>query len=340
MKKRLSIKKIVGVLIVCCVICTSKAYAQDVSMHTQGIMQQEFLNPAYNSFKDYMSIAFYNRMQWGNKFEYSPETYVTNLFMPINKTRLGANLGVIVEDIGLRKTTEFKLSLCHNIQLTQHSFLAFGYSVGFLQNSFDRNKIINYPDEDISFLLTQTDLNSTYPTISLGMLFLTKKWFFGISSMATNIKSNVDDSQYFPGFDFSCAARFRLSSWLQMRPGIIVKYYNEKGIKSINGVVTDSYKIPVVYDFAANFLLVNKVWLGTSHRTNQAQTFSLDMKIGQNMKLGYTFELGIGDGLNQFNSHGMRLSYYLKHKKGEETKEGLDILPSNDNQSENMASFI
>lgn len=135
-------------------------------MHTQGIMQQEFLNPAYNSFKDYMSIAFYNRMQWGNKFEYSPETYVTNLFMPINKTRLGANLGVIVEDIGLRKTTEFKLSLCHNIQLTQHSFLAFGYSVGFLQNSFDRNKIINYPDEDISFLLTQTDLNSTYPTIS------------------------------------------------------------------------------------------------------------------------------------------------------------------------------
>ena len=125
-------------------------------MHTQGIMQQEFLNPAYNSFKDYVDIGVYNRVLWGNEFTYSPSSYVANLFLPIKKTHLGADVGVIVEDIGLRTTTELKLSFCHNLRVSQNGYLAFGYSAGFLQNSFNREKIISYPDEDLSFLLNQT----------------------------------------------------------------------------------------------------------------------------------------------------------------------------------------
>jgi type IX secretion system PorP/SprF family membrane protein len=297
-------------------------------MHTQGIMQPEFLNPAYNSFKDYVSLGIYNRAQWGNQFKYSPETYVANLYLPISKARLGTNIGVIVEDIGLRTTTEFKLSLSHNVRLSEHGFLSFGYSVGFLQNSLDRKKIIAYSDEDLSYWLSKNDLQSIHPTISLGILYLSQRWYAGISSMTTSVKKNMDDSQYLPGFDFTGGAKLRLSSFLHFLPGVVIKYYNEKAIRSENGVLVKN-KIPVVYDFAANFLVANKFLVGTSHRINQVQSFSLDMIIARNLKMGYTFELGIGKGLNQFDSHGLRLSYSFRNKKDVNPKNVLDIWPGN-----------
>jgi type IX secretion system PorP/SprF family membrane protein len=327
-------------LVTCSFSGVYQVYSQDVAMHTQGILQQEFLNPAYNSFRDYISLSVYNRAQWGSKFEYSPESYVANLFMPMKKTRLGINLGVIVEDIGLRTTTELKASFCHNLRFTRNSFLAFGYSVGFLQSAFNRDGIISYPDEDLSLLLEQVDQNTLYPAVSVGMLFLSRKWFAGISSMTTSIKDNMDDSQYLPGLDFAWGGLIPLSSWVRMRTGLIIKYYNEKGIKSENGVVTDNYRIPVIYDVAANFLIYNKFWIGTSHRFNQAQTFSVDLKLGASLKVGYTFEWGIGTGLNQFNSHGIRLSYSMKHKGEESINDGLDIWPENGGRKDNMATFI
>jgi len=309
-------------------------------MHTQGILQAEFLNPAYNSFKDYVSLGFYNRMQWGSAFKYSPETYVANLFLPVRKTRLGVSLGFIMEDLGLRQTTEFKLSACYNIRLSGDKLLAFGYSVGFLQNSLDQDKIISYPDEDLSFLLLQEELNSTYPTTSVGLMFLTPRWFLSLSSMTIGFKKEMDDSQYFPGFDFSGGSLFVLSPWLKLRPGFIMKYYNEKGIKYASGI-SNKYKVPTIYDVSANFLISERVWLGTSHRFNQAHTFSTDLLIVNSLKLGYTFELGIGEGLNQFNSHGLRLSYSFGHKRA--AGNTLDIWPDNfqDNElSQNTPALI
>jgi type IX secretion system PorP/SprF family membrane protein len=291
-----------------------EAVAQDVPMHTQGILQQEFLNPAYNSFKENVSAAVYNRQQWGNKFEYSPGTYVANLYVPFTKTRLGSNFGVIVEDIGLRTTTEVKLSLCHNIKVSENCRWAIGYSVGFLQNSFDRDKIISYPDEDLSYLLSQAQLNSTSPTFSLGTLFLAPRWFVGLNTMGVLVTKGMKDSQYFPGFDFSAGSIFSLSPLVKFRPGVIVKYYNQKSIVSENGVLIRKNAIPVICDLSTIFWITNKIGLGTSHRVKQAQTFSLDVIIAKNMQIGYTFEWGIGSGLNQFNSQGLRLAYKFKHK--------------------------
>ena len=98
-----------------------------------------------------------------------------------------------------------------------------------------------------------------------------------------------------------------------MRPGILVKYYKEKGTRVVNGVV-DKYNLPTVYDFAANFLVANRVWLGTSYRLDQAYTFSVDMIVNNNIKLGYTYEYGIGEGLNKNSSHGIRLAYTIRGK--------------------------
>ncbi len=316
-KRILFISRII--LLFCGVLYSQQTKAQDVPMHTQGLLLQEFLNPAYNSFKENVSISLYNRAQWGNKFRYSPETYAGNIYLPTKKTRLGANIKVIVENIGLRNTTEFSAGFCHNTSISEKVHLALGYSVGFLQNSLNENEIICYPDEDLSFLLAQSDLNRIYPIAAIGIYLYTDIWHLGLSSMTASLSKDKDDSQYFPGFDFALGAKFKLSPSVEFRPEFIMKYYNEKSYSSNNGVIFKTENMPKVYDLAANFILRDKVWLGTSHRFGQAQTFSLDMKVLNNMKVGYIFELGIGDGLNQFNSNGLHLAYEImdrrSHKK-------------------------
>jgi len=336
----LLIRRVVVIIVLYLFTGLVQGYAQGVSMHTQGILQQEFLNPAYNSFKDYTSVAVYNRAQWGQNFTYNPKTYVVNFYMPINKTSLGTSLEIINEDIGLRKTTELKMSLCYNLRISQKSYLAFGYSVGFLQNRFDWDKVISYPDENLSHLLEQTNLNTTYPAVSVGAIYLRRNWFVGLSSMTTAIKKNMDKSSYLPGLDFSCGTMVRLSPSIRMRPLLIVKYYDERGIISENGVVVDNYRIPILYDVSANFLFFNKFWLGTSHRVNQAQTFSLDMLIGKNIKMGYTFELGIGEGLNQFNSYGFRLAYTLKGKHDNRNDANTSVWMRHRLSTYDIASYI
>ena len=331
-KKKLP-KQIIRILLFC--IVGVKGYSQDVAMHTQGIMQQEFLNPAYNAFKGNISVSVYNRVQWGSKFNYSPKSYVSNIYLPLSNSKLGINVGAIYEDIGLRTTTELKAGLCHKIRLSLSNFLSVGFGVGFYQSSFNSKKIESYPDEDLSLLLNDADLNTIYPAASVGMLLLLHQWYFSLSTMTTCIHSN--NSKYFPGLDFSCGTVFPVSPWIYMRPEILIKYYNEKGIKSENGTITNQYKIPVIYDFSINFLIHKKIWIGTSHRLKQAQTFSLDMKVIPTLKIGYTFELGIGEGLNQFNSHGIRLSYTIPEK--DKTKKILDLW-SGTHIPKNIASFI
>lgn len=316
MEKIRGVRGISGIMLLFCgMLFFQHAKAQDVPMHTQGLLLQEFLNPAYNSFKENVTISLYNRAQWGNKFKYSPDTYVCNFYLPIKKTRLGTNIKVIVEDIGLRNTSEFNAGFCHNLNVSENVRLAFGFSAGFLQSKFNENEIISYPDEDLSFLLKSTELNRLFPTASVGLYLFTDIWHLGLSSMTASFGKNKDDSQYFPGFDFALGATFKLSSSIEFRPEFIMKYYNEKTYYSNNGVIIKTANLPVVYDLAANFVLSNKVWLGTSHRFAQAQTFILDLKVLSNMKVGYFFELGIGEGLNQFNSHGLRMGYEIMNSK-------------------------
>jgi len=181
-------------------------------------------------------------------------------------------------------------------------------------------------------LLGQSDLNSVHATASIGLNLYTDIWHLGLSSMTASLGKDKDDSQYLPGFDFAVGAKFKLSPYMEFRPEFIMKYYNEKSYSANNGVIFKSENMPKVYDLAANFILRDKVWLGTSHRFRQAQTFTLDMKVLSNMRVGYIFELGIGDGLNQFNSHGLRLAYEIinlkSHNKESKSKSALNRIDS------------
>ena len=126
-------------------ICTN-GVCQEETMHTQGVMKQEFLNPAYNSFKDYTSISLMSRQQWYSSVDGSPKIYAGNVYVPVSLSGLGVGITVLKETIGLRNKTSISGSLSHNIRLGVSNYLAFGYGIGIQNLAYDMTRLKTYPN--------------------------------------------------------------------------------------------------------------------------------------------------------------------------------------------------
>jgi type IX secretion system PorP/SprF family membrane protein len=278
-------------------------------MHCQSVVKQEYLNPAYNSFKDYTSVNILARNQWGG-VDNHPRLYGANFYMPIHLSRLGVGLTLLKEEIGLRNICSLSASLAHNLRISMQSYLSFGYGIGAELTSYDRDRIVAMNDNYLNYDIDWTTFG---PSFKLGVFYADPHIFAGLSSNTVTGRSN-DKNWYLPGLDFVCGAMYRLSRSVFFRPDLIIKYYRNEKVVVTESVPADSY-VPPVFDLSVSFLLDERVWLSTSHRFNLAHTFSVDFLIASDFQLGYSFELGIGEGLNQFNSHAISLSYKINSGK-------------------------
>jgi len=274
-------------------------------MFDQNVMKQEFMNPAYNSFKDYISVNLMTRHQWFNKLSGSPTTYAANVYFPVNLSGFGVGVMAVNQSIGLRKKVSFSGSFSHNLRVSSFDYLALGYGVGVQNMSYDMNKIITYPDVDLGGL----ELNSTNLTASIGLFFYDPMFFLGLSSnFLVNSDKKYAQSGLIPGFDFTSGLMYPINDKILIRPDMVLKYYPVKMYLYENGGKQESKADPI-FDLGLNVLLAEKLWVGTSHRFGQAQTFSVVLNVRESFRFGYTFELGIGKGINQFNSHGVHLAW-------------------------------
>lgn len=289
---------------------------------SQSIVNQEFYNPAYNSFKPNGSISLFNRWQW-TKVSNSPRTYALNAYTPIRKSALGFGTTVITESIGLRNITTVHASLSHNIKVGKTSFLALGYSLGFESVNYDKDEMITNLGVDLSGI---GDLNSFSPALNMGLMFLSADFFAGISTNVV-LRNNGVSSTTLPGFDFTTGMVFDLNNNFLCKPALVVKYYKEQRIGDDPTYQEEKFARPLI-DLSANFKIGDLFWLGTSHRFNQAQTFLFEMTIWEKLKMGINYEIGLGDGLNQYNSQSIRLAWDFSKKKNPKTGHSRKRIPT------------
>lgn len=278
-------------------------------MHLQSVVKQEFINPAYNSFKDYSSINLISRLQWVN-LPHNPEVFGANVFVPL-KNRLGVNVTLLRENIGLRKVSSADVCLSSNIQLGKQSFLAFGYGIGVQSNYYRTDEIISY--DDGNYLFGNENWDAHKFMVKLGAFYMTKYIFAGVSGNMLVDRNWNDQLVLCPSWDFLVGGMFKIKRNILFRPDLVVKYYRTEFIKVDGGIEEASY-VPPVVDPALNFLFYNRIWAGISYRVNMAATVSFAVKVNNNMKFGYTYEYGIGDGVNQFSSHGLTITFDFKQK--------------------------
>lgn len=284
-------------------------FAQDVLLQTQSSMKQEFINPAFSSLKSYTSINIMSHYQWLNQLSGTPVTYAANIYIPISETGLGVSFMAINQSVGLRKKTSFTGSFSHNLRINRVNFLSLGYSVGLQNVSYDTKRLQAYPDINLDGL----NLSDTDAGVSVGMLYYDPAFFVGLSSTMLVTRSKFDPGWLIQGFDFTAGYMYSINSSFLLRPDLVLKYYPVNRFLDENGEKMESGGDPVL-DVGLNLLLADRLWLGTSHRLGQAQTFSVDIIINEAIKFGYIYELGMGKGLNQYSSQGIRLVWNFNAK--------------------------
>lgn len=314
--------KTLGVLLLMLALLGMRPVHAQYHTTSQSIVNQEFYNPAYNSFKSHASISLFNRWQW-TKVANSPRTYALNAYSPLLKSSLGIGTTLITESIGLRDITTMYASLSHNIKVGERSFLALGYSVGFESICYDKDEMITNVGVDISDI---GGLNSFSPALNMGLMYLSSNFFAGISTNMV-LRNTEVSSTVMPGFDFTTGMVFDLKNRILFKPALVVKYYKERRIGDDALFKEDKFARPLI-DLSANFKIGDLFWLGTSHRFNQAQTFLFEMTILKKLKMGITYELGFGEGLNQYDSQSLRLAWDFSKKKHRSSMRSYKRIPS------------
>lgn len=306
--KNYLLKIILGVLIFISPLFLKSLKAQ-YQTTSQSVVNQEFFNPAYNSFKAGASISLFNRWQWA-KIKNSPRTYALNGYCPLLKSALGIGTTVLSESIGLRDITTMYASLSHNVKLSSSSFLSLGYGIGFESISYRKDEMVGNIGVDLSKV---SGLNTFNPAANIGLMYLSASFFVGISSNMVFRKTDFSSSLV-PGFDFTTGMASQISHNIIFKPALVIKYYQERRIG--RDPLYNKKKIArTLIELSANFKIRDLLWIGTSHRFNQAQSVLVEIPLFEKLKLGLNYEIGIGSGLNQMDSQSVRLVWDFGIKK-------------------------
>ncbi len=117
-----------------------------------------------------------------------------------------------------------------------------------------------------------------------------------------------------PGFDFTTGMASQIGPNIVFKPALVVKYYQERRIGT-DPLYKKKKTARTLVELSANFKLGDLLWVGTSHRFNQAQAILVEIPLFEKLKLGLNYEMGTGSGLNQLDSQSIRLVWNFGSKK-------------------------
>ncbi len=274
--------------------------AQQLPQFTQYMYNTISINPAYAGSREALSIVGLHRSQWVG-FKGGPITQTLSIHTPLRNDRIGVGLSFIEDDLGPENFTYVYGDFSYAIPTGTRGKLAFGLKAGFTQYSLDADF---REDEFLDPSIRGIEDRWT-PNIGLGAYWSNDRIYFGLSTpRVLNTDRNKEEgfealerlSYYFTG-----GFVIDLSKTIKLKPAALVK--------ATNGA-------PVSYDFTANLLFNEKLWLGGSYRLNE-QTAAIgaiaDFQVSRQLRVGYAYEKPISEIANYTTgTHEILLIYEFK----------------------------
>ncbi len=256
--------------------------AQQLPQFTQYMYNTIAINPAYAGSRETLSVVGLHRSQWVG-LEGGPSTSTLSVHSPLRNEKIGVGLSFIDDQLGFENFSYIYGDFSYTIQTGENTKLAFGLKAGFTHYGLDAAF-----QNDQSFDPTIFGIQNRWTfNTGVGLYWHTNKWYLGLSAprMLTTDLNNDDGfaalervSYYFTGgyvFDLSESTKFKPAFML----------------KTTNGA-------PLSFDFTANFLFNEVLWLGAAYRVNE-QAGALggiaDFQVSKQLRIGYAYEYPISD---------------------------------------------
>jgi len=275
------------------------ALSQQESLFSQYMFNRLVINPAYAGTKQGLSITALSRLQWTG-FDGAPRTGTLSAHAPILQQKHGIGGYVIYDKIGFTAQTGAGLSYAYRIPTGENSRLSFGLQFGASQFKFESNAVTTNEIDDPQF--NRGTLSKMKPLLGAGTFFNTGRFYIGASALhiieqkyayESNAKAKLARHYYFTaGYDMYLS---KASRDFILSPSVFVR-----------GATGSNWQ----FDGTLVFMYIQKFWIGTSYRNDDAVVFLAGVYPTKQLRLGYSYDLGMSTFKTYHNgSHEIMISY-------------------------------
>ena len=280
------------------------AAAQQAPMYSQYMFNMMNVNPAFTGSREVPTTTALFRRQWLG-FPGSPTSGSITYDNRVTDRNHSWGAQMYYDKLGIERTTGVQGFYSYSAPF-ERATLSLGMSFGALNYSLDRKRTNPYDQGDV---LLQSSISKILPTAGFGALLSAEKWYVGVSAPAL-LKTKVmmdgtsiirragADQHYF----ITAGYIVPVSDVVVIKPSTMVKL--------VSGA-------PVQVDLNLNVWLNNTIGFGASYRTANAVVGILEMRLSDNLRLGYAYDHGISKHLTyNTGTHELMLRHELGGKQG------------------------
>lgn len=260
-------------------------FGQTNSQYTQYMYNTEVVNPAYTASKDAFSAGLLYRTQWVG-LDGAPKTATFSADTPVGSLEnMGLGLTIIHDEIGPSEQTFVSVNYSYVINLTRNAKLSFGLNAGVDVLNVDFTKLNAYNPNDPYF--DENIDNRWQPQMGAGAYYYTDRFYAGLSVPNFLETKHFDSSDRFQAVA-SERMHFYLISGYVFDLSHAVKFKPATMLKAVKGA-------PLQWDVSANFLIHEKLTLGTAYRWDAAVSALAGFQINPNWFIGVGYDYQLSD---------------------------------------------
>jgi type IX secretion system PorP/SprF family membrane protein len=266
--------------------------AQNQYSYNHYIANQGLLNPAYNGTRDVISGLVLHRNQWIG-VDGAPMLDALNVHGPVEDTNIGVGAILVNDQIGFTNTFDFMGAGSYKVMLDRdRKFLSFGLQLGFSSITYDGTQAVTSDYGDPVF---DGKISKLYFNGGFGTYFYSDDYFAGFSIPKFFSNSyDYDSEDFINSFDFENLYMYLYGGYVFDWGDVVVKP---------TMLMKEVYGAPLQFDFSANVLLVDKIWVGASYRTTSDVVLLLEYVINRQFTVRYSGDYSF-DAMNQYAKAG------------------------------------
>ncbi|SFS40417.1 PorP/SprF family type IX secretion system membrane protein [Lutibacter maritimus] len=295
-----------------------ESFAQQDPLYTQYYNNFSLINPAYAGSHGLFTATANIRSQWAGEAG-SPETQTLSLHGPVGKN-VGLGLSILNDKVFVLSETHVYADFSYSIYPSEYSTLAFGLKVG---GSFLDVNLLELGIENDN--LFSENLNEFNPNIGAGAFYYTNRFYASVSTVnilqtkhynkSNAVVSSASDEMI---FYLSSGYVFDLSDDFKIRPSVMLRVVNGS---------------PLSTDISTSVLWLDKLEFGISHRINESISGLFQLRLTNNLKVGYTYD-AITSNLSNYNNGSHEFSIILNIGKNKNTRKPPFYWMKNKNSEE------
>lgn len=308
-------RKITATLIV--LLLALKGFSQQDPILTQYMFNMQIINPAYAGMWEKAGFSSLVRKQWSG-IDKTPLTEVISLHSPLKNEYVGMGLNIMNDHFAKENRLSIFADYSYEVSLTPQTRLRLGLKFGFMNYKNPLTEYQLYPDGQYDEAFAEDVDLKFLPNFGFGAFLYDENYYvnFSIPKLIENdFKTNINN--------YSTQAEIRT---FYIGGGYVFR------LRSLNNLIFKPTMLvratsnnPLQFDIGANFMLMDRLWLGGMYRSGDAICVTSQWIFNNNFRLGFavdvtytdiypyqfgTYEFSIGYDIDFYGRSYVRSKYF------------------------------